>query len=69
MRKTDTKACHFFRSDRFFKVDNQWYFSTREDMSFGPYNKLSEAHAELVQFLSFKNFVENSVNKIASNDY
>lgn len=40
-----------FRSDRFFSVGNQWYFSTREGFDSGPYANKKRAQESLQRFL------------------
>ena len=40
-----------FRSDRFFCVGNQWYFSTREGFESGPYSDKQRAEQSLNRFL------------------
>ena len=40
-----------FRSDRFFCVGNQWYFSTREGFESGPYSDKERAEQSLNRFL------------------
>ena len=40
-----------FRSDRFFCVGNQWYFSTREGFDSGPYANKIRAEESLKRFL------------------
>ena len=40
-----------FRSDRFFCVGNQWYFSTREGFDSGPYADKQRASQSLQRFL------------------
>jgi hypothetical protein len=41
------------RSDRFFNVDHDWYFSTREGCPVGPYVNKSQAKSGLDDFLEF----------------
>lgn len=45
------KVKHWFRSDRFFTVDNKWYFTTRENRDIGPFNNRSEASHSLALFI------------------
>ncbi|MEM9103174.1 MAG: DUF6316 family protein [Pseudomonadota bacterium] len=66
MRKTDIEMCHYFRSDRFFLVDNNWYFNTRENVAFGPYKKLGKAQRELSHFLNYKSLLDASIAKMIS---
>lgn len=41
----------FFRSDRFFSGNGQWFFETREGMNYGPFATREEAEEELEKFL------------------
>jgi Domain of unknown function (DUF6316) len=36
----------WFRSDRIFRSNNQWYFQTREGIDVGPFNSEFEAQVE-----------------------
>jgi hypothetical protein len=40
-----------FRSGRFFRVGEKWFFATREGIDHGPYESKEEAEAELTLFL------------------
>jgi hypothetical protein len=42
---------HWFRSDRFFKVGNDWFFTTREQKDVGPFTSQSEAEHGLGLFV------------------
>jgi hypothetical protein len=42
---------HWFRSDRFFKVGNDWFFTTRENRDVGPYTTQPEASQGLQLFI------------------
>ena len=50
-RKHDNRYDFHFRTDRIFAVGHHWYFSTREDIDFGPYNKKQQAEQALQTFL------------------
>ena len=41
----------WYRSDRFFVVNNQWYFSTREKIDVGPFGSESSAQNGLGLFI------------------
>ena len=41
------------RVNRFFQLENEWYFATREGASLGPYSTLPEAKQGLGDFLAF----------------
>jgi pimeloyl-ACP methyl ester carboxylesterase len=42
----------YFRSDRVFKADGAWYFTTREENRVGPYSASEEAREGLADFIS-----------------
>jgi hypothetical protein len=42
----------WFRSDRFFRSDEKWYFHTREGLSVGPYRTRFEAEVDAGMLLS-----------------
>lgn len=42
----------WFRSDRYFRSDDQWYFHTREGIAVGPYRTRFEAEADAGLLLS-----------------
>lgn len=42
----------WFRSDRFFRSDQKWYFHTREGISVGPYRTRFEAEVDAGMLLS-----------------
>ena len=41
----------WFRSDRFFSVDSQWYFTTREQRDVGPFGTRADAEHGLMLFI------------------
>jgi len=41
----------WFRSDRFFTADKQWYFTTRENRDVGPYASREDAEHGLELFI------------------
>jgi pimeloyl-ACP methyl ester carboxylesterase len=41
-----------FRSDRVFKTDGSWFFTTREQRRLGPYTNPDEAHDALARYIS-----------------
>jgi hypothetical protein len=51
-RKSDQDSTRtYFRSDRFFSVGDQWYFTTREFGDKGPYESREKAEEALAAFL------------------
>jgi hypothetical protein len=41
----------YFRSGRFFKVDSNYFFSTREGVEIGPYQSVEAAEGGLARFI------------------
>jgi hypothetical protein len=53
LQKTGGEADKFwFRSNRFFKVETQWYFTTRENLDVGPFVKRKDAVDGLDPFIN-----------------
>jgi len=50
-RKTDLAAVARFRTDRFFKYQEQWYFMTREGAEEGPFESEADAHERSEKYL------------------
>ncbi len=46
---------HHFRSDRFFCVDSQWFFTTRESSELGPFSSRADAQGELLLYIRHMN--------------
>lgn len=53
-RESDSKDITWFRSDRFFVVDGNWYFTTREGTNEGPFKSAQDAKRELIAYLMDK---------------
>lgn len=51
MRRADTSPVFRFRTDRFFAIGGQWYFTTREGEDFGPFDNRAEAETRLSRYL------------------
>jgi hypothetical protein len=52
-RREDNEDKTYFRSDRLFSMNGQWYFSTREG-DCGPFASREVAHAALARFIHEK---------------
>ena len=52
-RLQDRKNAHYFRSQRLFAVNDQWYFSTREQREQGPYPTRGEAERDMRAYVRF----------------
>jgi hypothetical protein len=54
-RKTDPRLTRYFRSDRFFRVnENEWFFTTREEGDKGPYATREDAETALLNYVREK---------------
>jgi len=42
---------HWYRSDRFFKANGSWYFTTREKIDIGPFGTVQNAEHGLSLFI------------------
>ncbi len=52
MRSTDLQQGSYFRTERFFCVNQQWFFSTREGRDCGPYSSRDRAEEGLNKFIA-----------------
>jgi len=50
LRKNEDNGV-YFRSDRFYKIDRNYYFSTREGIEIGPFGSKNEADIDLDRFI------------------
>jgi hypothetical protein len=51
-RSGDSSTKTFFRTERFIKENDAWYFSTREGTIQGPFDDLGEARKELEEYIN-----------------
>lgn len=51
------------RSDRFYLLENLWFFATREGAAMGPFETHQEAAVGLKDFLDFLNLAEPKIKK------
>lgn len=56
----------WYRSDRFFKVNGDWYFSTREKIDVGPFQTKEGADKGLTLFIESIQQPEQNVQAAAS---
>jgi len=47
-------AYAWFRSNRFYRVKDCWFFATREGVDYGPFNSLIEADEALQEYMQRK---------------
>lgn len=46
------------RSERYFKQESYWYYSTREGVNIGPFDHQSDAHEGCMEFIEFVSVVD-----------
>lgn len=51
------------RTDRFFAVNANWFFSTREGAAIGPYTTKTEAQVGLSDFIEFIQKAEDNIRQ------
>ena len=44
-------ACTHFRIGRYYRITEEWFFSTREDLQIGPFSSRDEAEIQLISYL------------------
>lgn len=63
----------WFRSDRFFTVDGQWYFTTRENRDVGPFETRGAAEHGLTIFIEcvceHKATIEHAISRATQGDW
>lgn len=67
-RTGDNPDKAYFRSERFFNADSQWYFTTREVSDQGPYETLESAQSDLAAFLRWRSKSEPKAAPRAVNE-
>ena len=50
-RLTDDKESKKFQTERFFRSEGNWFFTTREGIDFGPYTIRADADKALYRYL------------------
>ncbi|WP_198292182.1 DUF6316 family protein [Teredinibacter turnerae] len=53
VRRGESEDRVWYRSERFFRADGQWYFSTREGVEVGPYPSRSSAANGLKLYIRY----------------
>ncbi len=56
----------WFRSDRFFSVENNWYFTTREKRDVGPFPNRDDAAQGLSLFIDCRKDPNNDIDHAVS---
>lgn len=59
----------WFRSDRFFRSDERWYFNTREGITVGPYRSRFEAEVDAGMLLSLLRNTPTEDARMAIRDF
>ncbi len=57
-RQDDASERHYFRADRLFMTNGEWYFATREGIDRGPYGSRDEALRALAGFIDEMTAIE-----------
>ena len=57
IRKGENNASSL-RSDRFFSIASDWYFTTREGSAIGPYKAKTDAEKGMSDFIDFLTVAE-----------
>ena len=57
-RQDDASERHYFRADRLFMTNGEWYFATREGVDRGPYGSRDEALRALAAFIDEMTAIE-----------
>lgn len=52
------------RSNRYFKLSDYWYFTTREGATLGPYDSKGQAEKAVTDYIQFVNQTTPSVLKL-----
>lgn len=60
-RKEDHKLGGHLREDRFFQLENNWYFTTREGVVMGPFDSREVAEQEVQTFIDFMKAAQGPV--------
>ena len=64
MRHTDSGPTRHFRSDRFFTLENRWYFITREGEQLGPFESKAKAESKLRDYLA----TQSTIHRLRERD-
>ena len=60
-RQGDLTPNHREDDDRYFELDGQWYFTTREGLTMGPYQSRALAVSETTGYIKFINTAKSNV--------
>ena len=56
------------RSERFFKLADDWYFTTRENVTLGPFESREEAKMAVADFVDFINNASPKIVQVFKGD-
>ena len=51
----------YFRSERFYQINNGWWVSTRENSELGPFNSEEDASIELCMYIRKINMFDSQI--------
>ncbi len=51
-RNNENKSGAWFRDNRFYRLMDNWYFTTREGIDFGPFVSQNEAENQLLSYIT-----------------
>ena len=51
-RSNENKGGTWLRNNRFYRMLDNWYFTTREGIDFGPFDSQNEAENQLRSYIS-----------------
>lgn len=51
-RKSDTHTTIHYHANRFYRINGEWYYSTREGEDFGPFTMQDSAQKSLAKYLA-----------------
>jgi hypothetical protein len=63
-RLTDDKDAKKFQTERFFRSEDMWYFTTREGIDFGPFTNRVDAEKALFRYLD----TQKTMQRLRSRD-
>lgn len=63
-RRGDHQPGNRADEERYFDIDGQWYFTTREGITMGPYDSQVQAMEETKSYINFINKAKTPVLKV-----
>ncbi len=53
-RSNEYNSEPWFRDNRFYRMVDNWYFTTREGIDFGPFDSQNEAENQLLNYINHR---------------